>query len=134
MGSYQLLPLWVRVNLGVMKGYSTFSRTGASSSDGLLSHPGCSFGWRSYYYTEMQSVYSTAPSRQNISVSFGFSNSISTFMPFILDRKYCAVYKRTGFFSQNFHLKIDGGGEFYTHVLCIHSSLHDSSKLMHKRF
>ena len=50
-----------------MKGCSTFpqsSKTGASTSDGLVSYPRHLF-WKerggSYFSTEMQSVYFTAP-------------------------------------------------------------------------
>ena len=40
---YQVLPFWARVDLGARKHYSIFplsSRTGASSSDGLVSYQG----------------------------------------------------------------------------------------------
>ena len=43
-----------------MKGYSAFSKTGASPSDGLMSYPENSLE-ESYSSAEMQSVYSTAP-------------------------------------------------------------------------
>ena len=60
---YQMLPLQVRIDLGamVMKGYfpQSFSITGASPSDCLVSYPGHSLR-ESYPSAEMQSVYSTA--------------------------------------------------------------------------
>ena len=59
------LPLQTRVDLGMMamKGYSTlsFSITGASPSDCLVSYPGDVFG-ESYPSAAMQSEYFTAPS------------------------------------------------------------------------
>ena len=56
MGTIQVLPLWVRVDLGVMtmKGCSTFHQMSFVSYLGY-------FVGESYPSTDMQSVYSTAP-------------------------------------------------------------------------
>ena len=62
MGPHQVLPLVVRVELGVMAmKYSTFPksfRTGASSSNDFVSYPEHLLEERSYPSTEMQLVYS----------------------------------------------------------------------------
>ncbi len=60
MGSSKVLPHWVMVDLGVMamKGFSIFSRTGVSPSDGLIDT--CWTGGRCYSSAE---VYSTAPTK-----------------------------------------------------------------------
>ena len=65
IGPYQVLPLQARVDLGVMAmtEYSIFPRAtliGASPSDSLMSYPRHLLA-ESYPSTEMQSVYSTAP-------------------------------------------------------------------------
>ena len=59
MGSYQVLPLQAKVDLGatIMNAYSAFPKVPASPSDCLVSYPGHSLG-RS---VEVQSVYSTPP-------------------------------------------------------------------------
>ena len=59
-----MVPLWVRVDLGMMamKGYfipQSFSVTGDSPSDCLVSYPGLSLEV-SYPTVEIQSMYSTA--------------------------------------------------------------------------
>ena len=73
-----MLPLWARVDLGVMaiKGVlcisQRFSVTGASPSDCLVSYPKHSLG-ESYPSAEIQSVYSAAPAnwaKNNIKYSY----------------------------------------------------------------
>ena len=63
IGSYQVPPLWIRVDLGVIANgvfhiLQSVSITGASPSDCSVSYPRTSLGYPS---AEMQSVYSTAP-------------------------------------------------------------------------
>ena len=80
---YQILPLWVRVDMRAMKlkGYSAFSKALRQEPHHQVSYPGHLLRWVSYPSAEMQSVYSTAPADwarfDLIVIEFFLSDSMS---------------------------------------------------------
>ena len=61
--SNRYYPLWTRVDQGVMaiKGYSTFPRISASSSNGLASYPGHNWAVESMIYFQRRLFFSHIP-------------------------------------------------------------------------